>query len=138
MKLYLVTRRDLPPGARAAQLCHALRAFVEAHPAVDSVWYAESNTLVLLEVADEDALMRLAWEATMGGVPWSLFREPDLGDAATAIAIGPTGQTLVRKLPLALSTIPGDKAQFGRATDSKSVIAGSIPVVPEYQGEFND
>lgn len=102
-KLYLVTRRDLPPGARASQLCHAMRAFVEQHPDVDRGWFERSNTLVLLEVADEDALMRLAWQAAMTGVHWSLFREPDLNDAATAVALGPNGQTLVRRLPLALS-----------------------------------
>jgi len=102
-KLHLITRRDLAPGARAAQLCHALRAFVEQHPSVDRSWYEESNTLVLLEVADEAALLRLAWEATMTGVPWSLFREPDLNDAVTAVALGPTGRSLVRRLPLALA-----------------------------------
>jgi len=102
-KLFLVTRRDLAPGARASQLCHALRAFVESHPEVDRSWYEESNTLVLLEVDDEDALMRLAWRATMTGVPWSMFREPDMNDAATALALGPSGQPLVRRLPLALS-----------------------------------
>lgn len=102
-KLFLVTRRDLAPGARASQLCHALRAFVEAHPEVDRSWFEESNTLVLLEVEDEDALMRLAWAATMAGVPWSLFREPDLSDSVTAVALGPGGQTLVRRLPLAFT-----------------------------------
>ena len=102
-KLYLVTRRNLLPGARAAQLCHALRAFVEEHPDVDRRWFERSNTLVLLEVDDEDALMRLAWQAVMTGVPWSLFREPDLDNAVTAVAIGPAGKALVRRLPLALS-----------------------------------
>lgn len=102
-KLYLITRRDLAPGARASQLCHALRAFVEAHPDVDRSWFEESNTLVLLEVNDEDALMRLAWSATMAGVPWSLFREPDLADMVTAVALGPAGQTLVRRLQLAFA-----------------------------------
>jgi hypothetical protein len=38
-KLYIITRSDLPPGARCAQSCHALRAFVEAHPVVDRSWF---------------------------------------------------------------------------------------------------
>lgn len=103
MKLYLVTRRDLPPGARASQLCHAGRAFAAQHAEVERAWFETSNTLALLEARDEQALMRLAWDATMAGVPWSYFREPDLADTVTAIAIGPSGAALVRRLPLALA-----------------------------------
>jgi hypothetical protein len=105
VKLYLITRRDLPPGARASQLCHAQRAFQASHEAVERAWFETSNTLALLEVKNEEALMRLAWEATMAGVPWSYFREPDLGHAVTAIALGPAGAQLVRRLPLALAGV---------------------------------
>lgn len=103
MKLYLVTRRDLPPGARAAQLCHALREFVERHQDEDRAWFEASNTLVLLEAEDEGALSRLALAAAASKVPAAEFREPDLDDALTAIAIGPSGRKLVRELRLAFS-----------------------------------
>jgi len=102
VKLYLVTRQDLPPGARAAQLCHALRQFGEDHPEVDRDWFRRSNTLVLLEGKDEHALSDLADKARLSGVPVAVFREPDLADALTAIAVGPKGKRLVRGLPLAL------------------------------------
>ena len=49
MKLFLVTRRDLSAGLRAAMLCHALREFVAGHADLDREWYSTSNTLVLLE-----------------------------------------------------------------------------------------
>lgn len=101
MKLYLIVRRDLSPSARAVQLCHALRAFVEEHPAEDQVWFQQSNTLVLLEVDNEDCLRHLTEKAQAAGVSWALFREPDIGDQITAIAIAPTGKKLVRGLPLA-------------------------------------
>lgn len=105
MKLYLVTRGDLNPGSRAAQLCHAIRAFTEEHPDVDRVWFERSNTLVLLEVPGETELLRLATRARENHIPCSLFREPDLGDQATALAIAPDGRRLVRRLPLALTTV---------------------------------
>ena len=102
MKLYLVVRRDLPPGARAAQLCHALRAFVEAHPAEDQAWFRQSNTLVLLEVESEQRLALLLSQAKEKQIACADFREPDLGDSLTAIAVAPGGKKLVRGLPLAL------------------------------------
>lgn len=103
MKLYLVVRRDLPePGFRAAQLCHAQRQFTAEHPDVDSLWFTESNTLALLEVPGETELLRLVTRARENGIPCSLFREPDLSGAATALALGPSGKRLVRRLPLAL------------------------------------
>ncbi len=104
MKLYLVARRDLSPGKRAAQLCHAMRQFAADHPEAERAWFEASNTLVLLEVADEPALAQLAARAARDGLVVSRFREPDLGDALTAIALGPSARTLVRHLPLALSS----------------------------------
>jgi siroheme synthase (precorrin-2 oxidase/ferrochelatase) len=104
MKLYLIVRRDLAPGARAAQLCHALRQWSAEHEALDRDWYERSNTLVLLETVDEEALLRLAGEAKRWRIPVSVFREPDFGDAATAIALAPSGRRLVRDLPLALAS----------------------------------
>ena len=101
MKLYLVTRRDLAPGVRAAQLCHALRQLAAEHPDLDACWFAQSNTLVLLEVADEPALEALAVRARAAAVPISAFHEPDLDGALTAVALGPSARRLVRRLPLA-------------------------------------
>ena len=102
-KLYLVVRRDLPLGARAAQLCHALRAFAASHPACDKDWYERSNTLVLLEVPDEAALDQLIEKCHRWDIEGAEFREPDLGNSLTAIAIGPRGGRFLRKLPLALA-----------------------------------
>lgn len=104
MKLFLVARRDLPaPGFRAAQICHALRQFTEDHPAVDKLWFESSNTLVLLEVPDERSLLDLADRARSSGAPVSVFHEPDIGNAPTALALGPNARHLVRHLPLAFA-----------------------------------
>lgn len=101
-KLFIVTRSDLPPGARCAQSCHGLRAFVAAHPEVDRMWFESSNNLVVLEATDELALEQLVARATAAGVPMATYREPDLADALTAVALGPPGRKLVSSLPLAL------------------------------------
>jgi len=104
VKLYLVTRSDLPPGARAAQLCHALRAYQHEHPVEERAWFEQSNTLVLLETSSETELLRLVHRARENHVSVSLFYEPDLGNAATALALGPEGRRFVRQLPLALAS----------------------------------
>ena len=103
MKLFLVTRRDLNAGLRAAMLCHALREFTEGHEKIDAEWYSKSNTLVLLETDGLDSLLELADLATRKGVPISRFKEPDLGGVLAAVAIGPSGRKLVRDLPLAFA-----------------------------------
>lgn len=100
--LYIVTRADLPPGARCAQSCHTLRAFVDAHPELDRAWFAASNNLVVLETPDEAALVALAARAAARGVATATFREPDYGDALTGVALGPGASRLVSSLPLAL------------------------------------
>lgn len=103
-KLYLVTRRDLPPGSRVAQLCHAMREYVEKHPASEKAWYETSNTLVCLEAADEPSLRELIDKALARDVPVAVFEEPDLGGALTAIALGPSAKPFVRHLDLALAS----------------------------------
>ena len=100
-KLYVVVRSDLPPGARAAQLAHTALAFALAFPEATRRWHDESNNIVLLEVPDETALCALAQRARVAGVPCITFTEPDLSDATTGVALGPTGYRLVSNLPLA-------------------------------------
>jgi peptidyl-tRNA hydrolase len=95
-----VVRADLAPGLQAAQACHALRLFSAEHPDEDRAWYEGSNNLVLLQVPDEEALLGLNERAN--GTPRSLFKEPDVGDEATALAIGPSGRRLISNLPLLL------------------------------------
>lgn len=102
MKLYIVTRSDLKPGAQVAQSCHALRLFAEEHAHVDRYWYAKSNNLVCLAAKDESALQAIVARARAEGVAVSEFREPDFGDAVTAVAIEPDGAWLVANLPLCL------------------------------------
>jgi peptidyl-tRNA hydrolase len=101
-RLYLVVRSDLSPGQQAVQACHALRGFVEEHPEADREWFKESNTLVLLAVPNERSLRDLGAKAMRAGIPFTEFREPDIGNEVTATAIAPAGRRLCRRLPLAM------------------------------------
>jgi peptidyl-tRNA hydrolase len=101
-KLYIIVRSDLSPGLQAAQACHALRLFTEEHPEEDKKWYTESNNLVLLQVPNETELLALKERAEADGIPASLFREPDVDNEATALALGPEGRKLLCNLPLLL------------------------------------
>lgn len=102
MKLYIVTRGGLPPGAVAAQSVHAAHEFEDRFPEDYRVWREASNTLVLLSTEDGDSLHSLLEQALEHGIPVAPFYEPDLDDELTAIAIGPQGKRLCRKLRLAL------------------------------------
>lgn len=103
-KLYVITRSDLEPGYQAVQSMHALRQFTAEHPEIDRLWFDQSNYLGLLSVANETELYQLMEQAQMQGIEFSIFREPDIGDQITAIAIAPGAKSkkLCSKLPLAL------------------------------------
>lgn len=86
--LYFITRKDLHPGRRAAQLIHAM-----------DEWAARRGphlgTVIVYEVRDEPTLLKWWDKLEEDG---ALFREPDLGGAATAFATacGPLPLSLLR------------------------------------------
>ena len=104
-KLILVTRADLRAGAQAMQAAHAMREFAERHPGLERAWYRTSNHLALLAVKNEAELAALLRAAIDRDVSVAAFREPDLGDALTAIALAPCAhaRAICRRLPLALA-----------------------------------
>lgn len=104
-KLYVVVRGDLEPGLRAAQACHAQRQFAADHPEADLEWFENSNTIVLLEVPDIEALANLAFTLDRRNIKHARFIEPDLGHELTAIAIAPEGRSLCRRMPLAFNGV---------------------------------
>ena len=92
----------MPPGAQAVQACHAAFAFAAAHGELTRDWLQSSSNLVLAAVEDEPALAALAEKAGGAGLRAVAFREPDLDNAMTALAIEPAGRRLCGALPLAL------------------------------------
>lgn len=103
-KLYVVVREDLPPGPQAVQSVHAAIQFVHEHPEIEGRWYAGSNHLALLSVADEAALRKLLRRAEARGLATSRFHEPDLGGQLTAAAFEPGDHSgrVLRRLGLTL------------------------------------
>jgi len=102
-KLYIITRRDLPDGAQAAQSCHGVSAFAVDHPELHKRWYDDDKNIVLVTVADEPALLELEQRAMVAGLAHSRFCEPDFGGALTVIAIAGDGaERLTSGLPLTL------------------------------------
>lgn len=102
-KLYVVVRADLPPAQQAVQGLHAARQLQEDHSSLERAWFKSSNTVALLQVDDEAELVALERQARMTGIAGAIFREPDLGDQATALALlGPGAKKLLRALPRAL------------------------------------
>ncbi len=71
---------------------------------------------MLLQVAGEAQLIAL--QGRCEGIPSALVREPDLGDSATALALGEGAKKLVSSLPLAFRfqkekcEVPFDKCDF--------------------------
>lgn len=102
-KLYIITRSDLPPGLRSAQLIHAFREFQELHPEIERSWYRNSNNIVTLEVSDEAALRALCSLALEQDIEFASFLEEDLNDQMTAIAMAPCAKRHLRRLPKAFA-----------------------------------
>lgn len=103
-KLYVVTRRDLSPGAQAVQGMHALVEYSMYHKEAYLEWFRESNHLCFLSVGDEKELDALCGTLFTHDVVHTMFREPDMGMSLTAVAIEATDRAseLVKKLKLAL------------------------------------
>ena len=88
-----------------AQSCHAISLFREEHCDIAKQWFERSNYLAVLSVQNEQELLNLIDKATKKDVRYSIFFEPDLKYAVTAIALAPgvNSKKLCNKLKLALS-----------------------------------
>lgn len=101
-KLVVVTRFDLTPGQKVVQAVHAAVDFVFQHPNRAGPWHEQSNYVAILCVWDEKELLALAERCKARLLDFTIFREPDLDNSVTAIAIEPSPEThkLTGKLPL--------------------------------------
>lgn len=100
----MITRRDLSPGYQAVQSAHAAIEFQHEHRDLATQWNKESNYLVFLSVPDEPSLLKLLKKAQMRDLKISTFKEPDIGNQVTAIALEPCERSrkLCSNLPLIL------------------------------------
>lgn len=89
-KLRVITRRDLPLPYQAVQSAHAGIQFQYEHSELAKNWYHNSNYLIFLSVENEEELNKLIKKANSKDIVISIFREPDIGNQITAIALEPS------------------------------------------------
>lgn len=84
------------------QSTHAAVNFVFENPDRAGPWFKNSNYLIEKVAPTEEDLYNLAQKCKEKGIVHTVFRESDLDNQITAIALEPSELTerLVRKLPL--------------------------------------
>ena len=87
-----------------AQSCHVAFTFSKEHPDLANQWQEISNYIGILAARSELEFSQIIEKATLQNLKFSLFREPDLDNQITAIALEPGLQSkkLCSQLPLAL------------------------------------
>ena len=106
-KTYVVVRGDLKPGLQAAQAGHALTDLILKYPEQARDWRDNSNFLIILSVENEEKILALVKELDRTEMAWTEFREPDINNELTALAVLPNRYTekFFRNLPLALREV---------------------------------
>lgn len=84
------------------QSTHAAINFIFEHPDRAGPWFYNSNYLVQLEVSNEKQLELLIQNCLIRELKHTVFREPDIENQITAVAIEPSEltQKLVSRIPL--------------------------------------
>jgi peptidyl-tRNA hydrolase len=102
-KLYIITHSDLPLKYQVPQSNHAAMEFAAQYPTEFLEWHKKSNSIIVLNCQNERKLIEFAQKLRDKGIKFSEFREPDIGNELTAIAIcpGPEIKRLCSGLPLA-------------------------------------
>lgn len=93
----------MPHGNQLSQAMHAAIDYCMQHK--PQTWWTSSNTLVVMQIKDEAELLKLYDRAVGRGVKCTLFREPDMDNRATALALDPEDENsakLTSSLPLAM------------------------------------
>ena len=82
-KLYILVRKDLSISYRSVQAGHAVAEWLLQHGQLKE-W--ENNTLIYLDVENEQELNLWTQRLDRRDIQWTGFREPDIGFQMTAIA----------------------------------------------------
>jgi hypothetical protein len=98
----------LTPGAIVAQSCHAAFSFSKEYPEISNEWQEISNYIGILTARNEVEFSQILEKAASQNIKFSAFKEPDLDNQITAIALEPGSHSkkLCSQLPLALRSKP--------------------------------
>ena len=101
-KLRVITRRDLSLGYQATQACHAAIDFQHEYQREATEWHTSSNYLAILTVKDEEELIDILVKVSLRGIKYTIFREPDLNNEITAVALEASNDSrkITSSLPL--------------------------------------
>jgi len=97
-KLYVLVRKDLPAQQQAVQAGHAVAEFLLRGPKSD--W--SNGTLVYLGVRNSEMLRRWLVKLSDLELPTAVFKEPDLNNEMTALAVSTDRHDVFRSLRLAM------------------------------------
>lgn len=99
-----MTRQDLSAGAQVAQAVHACCEFIFKYFDLAQHWNQRSNFIAILAAKDEAALEKLIKTLEQKNIRFAYFRESDLDNQITAVAIEPgeRGKKVTSCFPLAL------------------------------------
>jgi peptidyl-tRNA hydrolase len=94
----------MSPAYQAVQSGHAAIQFQYDYPSIAKEWHDNSKYLIYLSVENEFELQKLIHKLQKSNIKYSIFRESDIDNQITAIAIEPSDKTrkLVSSLPLML------------------------------------
>ena len=90
-------------GAKLAQSCHCAFTFAIEHFEITKNWINISNYITILEINDEYNLNIFLSKIKERNIIYSVFREPNMNNEITAIALEPgeKSKKLCRSLKLA-------------------------------------
>lgn len=93
-------------GYQSIQSTHASIQFIFEHPEISEVWF-KNPYLAQLSAENEDELKSLICKLQKLNIKHSIFREPDLGNQITAIAVEPSDKArkITSHLPLMLKEL---------------------------------
>ena len=83
----------MSPANQAVQSAHSLADAIFKFRKEALTWHRESNTLVLLDVADQGELFMTLTQLKDTDIKFCPFYEPDFGGELTAICLIPTEDT---------------------------------------------
>lgn len=103
-KLISITRQDLTPGYQVVQTAHAIADFAYDHFDLFKQWKQESNSIITLAVKNEQSLIDIYVKLKEITPHITSFREPDIDNQMTAIAVysTPEMRKMLCHIPLAL------------------------------------
>lgn len=119
----MITRSDLAPGTQCAQAIHAAIDYGLKNPEMLKEWHDISNHVGILAAKNERDLVELIGRLKKKGIDYAEFREPDLGDCITAVALEPTEKSrkAVSSFPLAMK-VPACQETFDRESSIRRLV----------------